>query len=71
MKGEETQPTTARPSKKKITEIDSEPPCHEIEDTSRNINLLTSAVSDYCKFKCKTEHVKFKDTLMLQTRVFE
>ena len=64
-------PSAPRPAKKKVTETDPEPSHHEVEDSVRTIQLLVSAVADFCKYKCKTETIRFKDTLMLQTRVFE
>ena len=60
-----------RPAKKKVIETAVEPSYQEVTDTARTIDLLVSANADYSQFKCKTESVHFKDTLMLQTRVYE
>lgn len=60
-----------RPAKRKVVEVEPEPVSTEVPDSSRTVELLVTANSDYSKFKCKTETVKFKDTLMFQTRVFE
>lgn len=54
-----------------MIETEPEPPYHEVPDTTRTLDLLVSANCDFCQYKCKTEHVHFKDTLMLQTRVYE
>ena len=59
-----------RPAKRKVVEVEPEPAYNEVPDTSRNVELLITANSDYSKFKCKTESIKFKDTLMFQSRVF-
>ncbi|KAK6174452.1 hypothetical protein SNE40_017727 [Patella caerulea] len=72
--GGKSQPATpqlGRPGKKKVVETEVEPVYTEVADTSRNVDLLVSAISDYCQFKCMTESINFKDTLMFQTRVFE
>ena len=55
---------------KKIVETEPEPPFTEVAESSRSLDLLVSVNADYCKFKCKAESVHFKDTLMLQTRVY-
>ncbi|ESO91099.1 hypothetical protein LOTGIDRAFT_122343, partial [Lottia gigantea] len=65
--------TTAleRPGKMKVVEVENEPVFNEVPDTSRNLELLVSAVADYCQFKCKAEAINFKDTLMFQTRLYQ
>lgn len=60
-----------RPAKRKVVEIEPEPHHTEIADSSRTVELLITGNSDYSKLKCKTESVKFKDTLMFQTRLYE
>lgn len=60
-----------RPAKKKVVEIEPEPANTEVPESGRNVELLVTANADYSKFKCKTEQIKFRDTLMFQTRVFE
>lgn len=60
-----------RPAKRKVVEIESEPAHTEIPESSRTVELLITGNADYSKLKCKTESIKFKDTLMFQTRVYE
>jgi hydrocephalus-inducing protein len=65
-------PTPAtRSAKKKVVEIEPEPAFSEVTDSTRNVDMLITAISDYSKYKCKTEAIHFRDTLMFQTRVFE
>ncbi|XP_013405663.1 hydrocephalus-inducing protein [Lingula anatina] len=62
---------TPRPAKKKVIETEPEPAFTEVPDSSRTVDMLVSANSDFCKVKCKLDSIKFKDTLMFQTRVYE
>ena len=64
-------PTASRPAKKKVVETEPEPPSTEVLESSRMVELLVTANSDYSKFKCKVDGVHFRDTLMLQTRIYE
>ena len=59
-----------RPAKKKVIEVECEPPYTAIEDSTKELELILSAVCDFAKFRCKTENIHFKDTLMFQSRVF-
>lgn len=59
------------PTMKKIVETEPEPPFTEVAESSRVLELLVSVNADYCKYKCRSEIIQFKDTLMLQTRVYE
>ena len=61
----------ARSAKKKVIETEPEPTYTEIAESARSIDLLVLVNCDYCKYKCKTDMIHFKDTLMFQTRVFE
>ena len=58
-----------RPMKKKIIETEAEPAYTEVVESVRSIDLLVSAVADYCKYTCKTTSVHFKDTLMFQRKI--
>nr|XP_006823299.1 PREDICTED: hydrocephalus-inducing protein homolog [Saccoglossus kowalevskii] len=62
---------TPRPAKRKVVETEPEPEFTAVEDTARDIDLIVSANADYSKYKCKTDSVHFKDTLMFQTRVYQ
>ena len=59
-----------RPAKRKVIETEPEPPFTAIEESSKELPLLISAVCDFAKFKCKTDVIHFKDTLMFQARLF-
>ncbi|CAD5117498.1 DgyrCDS6267 [Dimorphilus gyrociliatus] len=63
--------TAPRPAKKKIIESEPEPTFTEVAESSSTVDLTISAICDYNKFKCKTESIHFRETLMFQTRVFE
>ncbi|MGH0129444.1 UNVERIFIED_CONTAM: hypothetical protein FKN15_002207 [Acipenser sinensis] len=65
------QAATHRPAKKKVIETDPEPVHTVLENTARELPLQVSAVADYAQFQCKAETIRFKDTLLFQTRVFE
>lgn len=61
---------TQKPGKKKVIEVEPEPPFTPIDESTRDLELLVSGLCDYSKMKCKIESIHFKDTLMFQTRVF-
>ncbi|CAM5150043.1 unnamed protein product [Eretmochelys imbricata] len=62
--------TTTRPTKRKVIETDPEPAHTVLEENSRELELQISAIVDYTQFKLETNLVQFKETLLLQTRVF-
>ena len=59
-----------RPAKKKVIEVEPEPPFTALENSTKEVELLISAVCDFAKYLCKEENIHFKDTLMFQTRVY-
>ncbi|XP_035827636.1 hydrocephalus-inducing protein [Aplysia californica] len=65
-----TTPRTHRPAKKKMIETEPEPQYTEVAESTRTVELLISAISDFTQCTCKVESVHFKDTLMFQTRVY-
>ncbi|MGH0168092.1 UNVERIFIED_CONTAM: hypothetical protein FKN15_053854 [Acipenser sinensis] len=54
-----------------VIETDPEPAYTVLENTARELPLQVSAVADYAQIECKAETIRFKDTLLFQTRVFE
>ncbi|XP_069113582.1 hydrocephalus-inducing protein homolog isoform X2 [Argopecten irradians] len=64
-------PLSSRPAKKKVIETETEPAFTEVSDTTRQVDLLVTALCDYSKYKCKIEAVNYRDTLMFQTRVYD
>lgn len=63
------RPPTA-PAKKKVVETEPEPPHTLVEESKRTLGLVVSGVVDYCQYECSVRNIKFKDTLMYQTRCF-
>ena len=57
--------------KKKITETEIEPQYSKYDDSIQSLQLYISANCDYSRYKCSSHVVRFKDTLMFQTRIFE
>ena len=60
----------AIPAKKKVIETEPEPPHSDVENSTREIELIVSGVSDFAKYECPIREVNFRDTLMYQTRVY-
>lgn len=57
--------------RKKVVETEPEPKHNKLEENVQPIDLFISANCDYSNFRCKTSCIRFKDTLMFQTRVYE
>jgi hydrocephalus-inducing protein len=58
--------------RKKVVETEPEPKHSKLDgENVQPIELYISANCDYCRYRCKTNAIRFKDTLMFQTRVFE
>ncbi|XP_018431432.1 PREDICTED: hydrocephalus-inducing protein homolog, partial [Nanorana parkeri] len=60
-----------RPTKKKVIETDPEPTHTLLDDGSRHVELLVSAAVDYAQYKASSKDIKFRDTLLYQTRVYK
>ncbi|XP_042636791.1 hydrocephalus-inducing protein homolog [Orycteropus afer afer] len=58
-------------TKKKVIETDPEPAHTVLEEIYRELHLQISANVDFASYRCPTSDVRFKDTLVYQTRVFE
>ena len=56
---------------RKVVESEPEPTFTEAADSVRNLELLVTVNADFCSLTFDDELVHFKDTLMLQTRVYE
>ena len=61
---------THRPTKRKVTETEPEPPHTVIPGTASELELLFSAKADYAKCQVSVNKVHFKDTLVFQTRMY-
>ncbi|XP_073706753.1 hydrocephalus-inducing protein homolog [Garra rufa] len=62
--------STQQPTKRKVEATDPEPPHSVVENSSREMELIVSATCDYAKYQCDTGPIRFKDTMLYQTRVF-
>ncbi|XP_015443273.1 hydrocephalus-inducing protein homolog isoform X1 [Pteropus alecto] len=58
-------------TKRKVVEMDPEPAHSILEENYRELQLQISANVDFASYKCQTSDVRFKETLVYQTRVFE
>ena len=54
-----------------VVETDPEPAHSVLEENYRELQLQISANVDFASYKCQTGDVRFKETLVYQTRVFE
>ncbi|CAM4581517.1 unnamed protein product [Leuciscus chuanchicus] len=63
--------SSQQPNKRKIVATDPEPPHSVVENSSREMELMVSASCDYVKYQCDTGPIRFKDTMLYQTRVFQ
>lgn len=57
--------------RKKIIETEPEPRYNKVDETIQILELCISANSDYPKYKLSEHVIRFKDTLMFQTREYE
>ncbi|EDV21657.1 uncharacterized protein TRIADDRAFT_30117, partial [Trichoplax adhaerens] len=62
---------TTRPLKRKVIETEPEPLHTVIDDTSSELHIRVSATADYATCKCKIDDIKFRDTFVLQSRIFK
>lgn len=60
----------ATPAKRKVIETDPEPAHSVVDDSHRDLEVLLSAVADFTKYSCPVKEVRFKDTLMYQSKAF-
>ena len=72
----EAEPKTAdtsddRTQKVKVVETEPEPANTTIDDSAREIPLMSSATADFASFSCDCEEIQYTNTLMFQTRVFK
>ncbi|XP_059164883.1 hydrocephalus-inducing protein homolog isoform X3 [Physella acuta] len=68
--GSKSTVAPVKTGKKKVIETETEPANTEIPDTSRDLELLVSAIIDFTKCTCDVETIHFKSTPMFQTRVY-
>ncbi|XP_054435188.1 hydrocephalus-inducing protein homolog [Pteronotus mesoamericanus] len=58
-------------TKRKVVETDPEPAHSVLEENYRELQLQISANVNFASYQCKTSEVRFKGTLVYQTRVFQ
>ncbi|NXU58594.1 HYDIN protein, partial [Turnix velox] len=63
-------PAATWPVKKKVIETEPEPAHTVLEKSSREVELVLSAVIDYAEFKLDVDNIQFKETLLFQTSMF-
>ncbi|KAK0151856.1 Hydrocephalus-inducing [Merluccius polli] len=59
------------PAKNKVVKTAAEPACSVVEGSQRDLELRVSAVCDYAKFSCDSDAIRFKDTVLYQTRLYQ
>ncbi|OCT82470.1 hypothetical protein XELAEV_18025000mg [Xenopus laevis] len=64
-------PVGQQSTKKKVIETDPEPAHVELDEGSRELELLVTAKVDHAQFMADCDQVQFKDTLLYQTRVYK
>lgn len=65
-----SKPPQNAPLKKKVIETEKEPPHQVMEDSHRNVELSVTGIADFCKYECPIHDIRFKETLIYQTRSF-
>uniref|UniRef100_A0A2K6KCF4 HYDIN axonemal central pair apparatus protein n=1 Tax=Rhinopithecus bieti TaxID=61621 RepID=A0A2K6KCF4_RHIBE len=58
-------------TKRKVIETDPEPAHSVLEENYQELQLQISANVDFASYHCQARDVRFKETLVYQTRVFE
>ena len=59
------------PAKQKVIETEAEPAYVEVDSTPNDLNVHITAVFGYTQYDCNTDAICFKDTCVLQTKVFK
>ena len=59
------------PARKKVIETEPEPAFTELPNTGRNVAVLVSANVSHSKYELKEDSLRFRDTLMFQSRVYQ
>ena len=65
-----SKPPHNAPLKKKVVETEKEPPHRVLEDSYRDLELSVTGVADFCKYECGVRDIRFKETLIYQSRVY-
>ena len=53
-----------------VIEVEAEPPHSVLDDSRRELVLCVWATADYTKYTCPVQEIRFTDTLLYQTRVY-
>lgn len=54
-----------------VVKTDPEPCCSVVEGSQREFELRVSAVCDYVRFSCDLDAIRFKDTMLYQSRLHQ
>ena len=57
--------------RRKVVEVEPEPRHARSEEAVPALELFVSASCDFSRYRCRTSAIRFKDTMMFQTRVYE
>ncbi|KAJ3596852.1 hypothetical protein NHX12_003252 [Muraenolepis orangiensis] len=60
-----------QPAANKVVTTEAEPPFCLVEGSQRDLELRVSAVCDYARFSCDSEAVRFTDTRLFQSRLYQ
>ncbi|KAG7229797.1 hypothetical protein INR49_012446 [Caranx melampygus] len=60
-----------QPIKNKVVKTDPEPCCSVVEGSQQEFELRVSAVCDYVRFSCDSDTIRFKDTMLYQSRLHQ
>ena len=58
------------PLKRKVVETEKEPSHQVVEESQRELELAVTGTADFCKYECPVQDIRFRDTLMFQTRAY-
>lgn len=65
-----SKPPQNAPLKKKVVETEKEPSHQVVEDSHRDVELSVTGIADFCKYECPIHDIRFKETLIYQTRSY-
>lgn len=57
--------------KRKVVEVEPEPKYVKSDESTSPLELLINANCDYSRYRCRVNSIRFRDTLMFQTRIYE
>ena len=64
-----TSPSPPPSAHHQVVEIEAEPSHSTLDDSRRELELVVWATADYAKYNCRSQEIKFTDTMMYQSGV--